>query len=209
MSVRVKICGITSAQDAEVAVRSGADAIGFIFYPKSPRFVEPETVAAIVGTLPPFVTPVGVFVNEPTDRLRDIVEGTGLRAVQLQGDELPEACVGLPVPVIRALGIGPNFDVESLKKWPVGTFHLDTAKPGSYGGTGETFDWAIAGKAAAAHRIVLAGGLTPDNVTEAVHTVRPYAVDTSSGVEASPGIKDPAKVAAFIKAAKQALNFKP
>ena len=152
--------------------------------------------------MPSTIVPVGVFVNEPNDRIAAIVEATGLRAVQLHGDEPPEACEGLPVTVIRALRVGADFDLGTLDRWPVDTFLLDTARDGSYGGTGETFDWTIARKASLKKRIILSGGLDPENVGEAVRTVEPFAVDTSSGVEASPGKKDPAKVEAFIQRAK-------
>lgn len=205
MSVRVKICGITSLEDARFAVGAGADALGFNFYPKSTRYVAPGKVAEIVSSLPPFVTAVGVFVNESTQQIVSVIDTACLQAVQLHGDEPPEACEGLPASVIKAFRVGPEFEVGMLDGWPVDTVLLDTARAGSYGGTGETFDWSLAVAAASGHRIILSGGLNPENVTEAVRTVGPYAVDAASGVEVSPGVKDPEKVAAFIKAAKELL----
>ena len=204
MGVRVKICGITNREDALCAAAEGADALGFIFYPRSPRFVPAETAAAIIEALAPFVTPVGVFVNEPRDHIAATVASTGLRAIQLHGDEPPEACAGFAVPVVKALRVGEDFDTSALNDYPVGTFLLDTEKKGLYGGTGETFDWAVARDAARCARIVLSGGLTPENVAEAVGAVGPYAVDCGSGVESEPGRKDHAKIVRFVEEVRAA-----
>ena len=198
--VHAKICGITNREDALCAVKCGADALGFIFYQKSPRYVAPEKAAEIICDLPPFVTPVGVFVNAP--HIDATVKLAGLRAIQLHGDEPPEACLGHDVPVIRTLRVGNEFDALALRSHPVHTFLLDTARAGSYGGTGETFDWAKAREAKNYGRIILSGGLNPDNVREAIEQVAPYAVDTSSGVEAEPGKKDHKKVRDFLARAK-------
>lgn len=198
--VRAKICGITNREDALYAVNCGADALGFIFYEKSPRYVAPEKAAEIICDLPPFVTPVGVFVNAP--HIDATVKLAGLRAIQLHGDEPPKACLGHEVPVIRTLRVGSEFDALALRSYPVHTFLLDTARAGSYGGTGETFDWAKAREAKNYGRIILSGGLNPDNVREAIEQVAPYAVDTSSGVEAEPGKKDHKKVRDFLARAK-------
>ncbi len=198
--VHAKICGITSREDALCAVKCGADALGFIFYEKSPRYVAPEKAAEIICDLPPFVTPVGVFVNAP--HIAATVKLAGLRTIQLHGDEPPEACLGHDVPVIRTLRVGNEFDALALRSYPVRTFLLDTARAGSYGGTGETFDWAKAREAKNYGRIILSGGLNPDNVREAIEQVAPYAVDTSSGVEAEPGKKDHKKVRDFLARAK-------
>jgi phosphoribosylanthranilate isomerase len=200
--VRVKVCGITNRDDALCAVDAGADALGFIFYPGSPRYVTPEAVGEIVAELPPFVTPVGVFVNTSETRMDAIVKLAGLRAIQLHGDEPPEACLGRAVPVIRVLRVGEDFEPEQMRSYLVDTFLLDTAKGGQYGGTGETFDWSKAIAAKRIGRIVLSGGLTPGNVADAIEAVMPYAVDTSSGVEAEPGKKDHAKVKQFLKAVR-------
>ena len=203
--VRVKICGITNAEDAVCGVEAGADALGFIFYPKSPRYVKPETVSRIVSALPPFVTPVGVFVNLLPDEVTAIARAAGLRWVQLQGDETPEVCAAVGAHVIRAVRVGHAFDVATLRPYAahgVGTFLLDTAKKGFYGGTGETFDWAAAVATKSVGRVVLSGGLDPDNVRQGIEQVNPYAVDASSGVEVEPGKKDHEKVRAFIEAAR-------
>ncbi|HAA77391.1 TPA: phosphoribosylanthranilate isomerase [Candidatus Latescibacteria bacterium] len=201
---RVKICGLTNAEDAHAAAEAGADALGFIFYPKSKRYVTPAQVKPIVSDLPPFVTTVGVFVNEPRDRIRQISDDIGLRALQLHGDEKPEDCLGYNQPVIRALRVGANFsedDIEPYVSAGGDSFLLDKNKEGFYGGTGETFDWAAAGMARSYGRIILSGGLTPFNVEESIQVVQPYAVDTGSGVEKEPGKKDHDKVRAFIQRA--------
>ncbi len=194
----MKICGITNGDDALWAAAQGADALGFIFYPKSPRFVAPDQASEIVAALPPFVTPVGVFVNEPREQVEAIARQVGLRTVQLHGDESPDACGGYPLPVIKAVRVGEDFNPGSLEAYPVDTFLLDTDKKGLYGGSGETFDWSIARQAKRFGRIILSGGLGPDNVSEAVRQVQPYAVDCGSGVEAEPGKKDKNRVREFI-----------
>ena len=201
--MRVKICGITNLDDALCAVGNGADAVGFNFYKKSPRYVAPGKAGEIIADLPPFVTPVGVFVNASEVHIDVVVKLAGLRAIQLHGDEPPEACLGHSVPVIRVLRVGQDFDAETMRSYLVDTFLLDTAKTGSYGGTGKTFDWSRAKEAKAFGRIILAGGLNPDNVAEAIDEVAPYAVDTSSGVEIEPGKKDHEKVRKFLEVAKR------
>ena len=201
--MRVKICGITNLDDALCAVGNGADALGFNFYKKSPRYVAPGKAGEIIADLPPFVTPVGVFVNASEVHIDVVVKLAGLRAIQLHGDEPPEACLGHSVPVIRVLRVGQDFDAETMRSYLVDTFLLDTAKTGSYGGTGKTFDWSRAKEAKAFGRIILAGGLNPDNVAEAIDEVAPYAVDTSSGVEIEPGKKDHEKVRKFLEVAKR------
>lgn len=204
-SVRVKICGITCAEDAAAAVEAGADALGFIFFPGSPRYVSPETVTEIVAGLPPMVTTVGVFVNETPDAVRSRMRETGLRCAQLHGDESPDECAAVAGSVIRAVRVGEGFEAASLEPYAglgVTTFLLDTEKEGLYGGTGETFDWDQAVPAKSVGRVIVSGGLGPGNVAECIRTVRPYAVDTGSGVEAQPGKKDHDKVRAFIEAAR-------
>tara|TARA_B100001123_G_scaffold114815_1_gene133858 strand:+ start:2540 stop:3163 length:624 start_codon:yes stop_codon:yes gene_type:complete len=203
MRVRTKICGITQEDDAQFAAEQGADAVGFIFYVPSPRFVEPDQAAEIVAGLSPLVTPVGVFVNTDRHLTESTIEKVGLRAIQLHGDETPEDCLGYSVPVIRALRVGSEFDVGDLEAYSVETFLLDTAKDGLYGGTGQTFDWAIAQDASRMRRIILSGGIGPENVAEAVSAVQPYAVDCGSGVEAKPGVKDHEKITAFFNALKR------
>ncbi len=203
--VRIKICGITNADDAACAVDAGADALGFIFYPKSPRYVSLETVTSIVKDLPPFVTPVGVFVNVPSERVSSTLRETGLQCAQLHGDESPETCAAVDGAVIRAVQVGKGFDAGSLTPYArsgVSTFLLDAAKEGFYGGTGETFDWGAALAVKDEGRVVLSGGMDPENVIEGIRTVEPYAVDTGSGVEVEPGKKDHEKVRAFIRAVR-------
>jgi phosphoribosylanthranilate isomerase len=176
--------------------------VGFIFYSPSPRYIHPDEAAEIVSDLPPFVTPVGVFVNTDRAEIDATVKGVGLRAVQLHGDESPADCEGFSVPVIRALRVGEKFDPCSLDAFPVDTFLLDTARTGLYGGTGQTFDWKVAQEVSRDRRIILSGGINPKNVAEAVRTVVPYGVDCGSGVEAKPGIKDHDKIRAFFSALK-------
>lgn len=200
--VRVKICGLTNRDDALHAAACGADALGFVFYAASPRCVQPDLVAAIGAELPPFVTRVGLFVNEEPQRIRAIVAACGLDAVQLHGDEPPEACLGLPCRVIKGVRPRTPADLAALAAYPVAALLIDAAVPGQFGGTGQLADWELARQFAARQRIILAGGLTAANVAQAVRQVRPYAVDVSSGVESSPGRKDPELVARFMRAAK-------
>ncbi len=204
--VRTKVCGITNREDALCAVDHGADALGFIFYEKSPRYIAPEKAGEIVFDLPPFVTPVGVFVNASQRHIDVAVKLAGLRAIQLHGDESPQACLGHAVPVIRALRVGSDFEVHTMQSYLVNTFLLDTERAGSYGGTGETFDWTKAVEAKAYGRIILSGGLNPDNVREAIERVAPYAVDASSGIEVAPGKKDYEKVKHFLTRAKARIS---
>lgn len=205
--MKVKICGITNVEDALAATNAGVDALGFIFYPKSKRYVQPETVRTIVQALPPFVTTVGVMVNVPRDEAERTLDETGLQILQIHGDETPAQCQGYSRPVIRALRVGETFtaaDIEPYAEAGVESFLLDTDKDGFYGGTGKRFDWKFAVLAREYGRVILSGGLTPDNVEEAIQTVSPYAVDTGSGVEASPGTKDHNKIKAFIENAVRA-----
>ncbi len=199
--VRVKICGITRAEDALAAVQFGADALGFVFYPKSPRHVSPETVKNIISLLPPFVTTVGVFVNAPPSEIKETVDFTGLDIVQLHGEEPQEECSFWPR-VIKAFRVRDFTDLELLKRYKVSAYLLDTYSPDSPGGTGQVFNWDIAVEAKKFGPVILAGGLTPDNIAEAVARVKPYAVDVSSGVEAEKGIKDHEKLRLFIARAK-------
>lgn len=200
--VRVKICGITMAEDALMAAEYGADALGFIFYKKSPRYVEPGDAAAIIKELPPFVTTVGVFVDETPEEVNRIVEEAGLDRAQLHGSETPEECERVKVPVIKVLRVKEPGDVERLSRYHVSAFLLDTFREGTPGGTGETFDWSVAVKAGDYGRVILSGGLKADNVREAVARTLPYGVDVSTGVESAPGHKDPEKVMRFIEEAK-------
>jgi len=197
----VKICGITRAIDADAAVEAGAAALGFVFWPKSPRFIDPYRARVIVARLPPFVVPVGVFVNQPADYVKGVAALVGLGAVQLHGDEDASYGAGIPYPLIRAVAIDRQTDAARIDLWPTPTMLLlDVHDPLSRGGTGRTIDWTAAAPIAAKRRTLLAGGLTPDNVAEAVARVRPFGVDVSSGVEVSPGIKDPTRLRALFEA---------
>ena len=191
----VKICGITRLEDAMAAVDAGANAIGFVFWPQSPRFVDPHRARAIAARLPPFVTPVGLFVNQPREYVGGVASLVRLGAVQLHGDETPEFAASLAAPVIRALPIG------KAQAWPEGTtLLLDAHDPVQRGGTGRTIDWTAAAAIAARRRVLLAGGLTPDNVAGAIAQVHPFGIDVSSGVERAPGIKDHQRIKALFEA---------
>lgn len=202
MGTRVKICGITSLGDALLAVENGADAIGFIFYEKSPRYIGPNTVSLIIKELPPFVTAVGVFVNEAPDKIRAISNETGIDCVQLHGDETPEFCDSLGLQIIKAFRIKTIDDIKKIRDYQVSAYLLDTYREGVPGGTGETFNWDIAVEAKKYGRIILSGGLKPDNIASAIKKVGPYAVDVSSGVEAKPGKKDAGKIIKFMEQVK-------
>jgi phosphoribosylanthranilate isomerase len=196
----VKICGITRAEDAQAAVEAGAQAIGFVFWPESPRVIDPYRARAIRALLPPFVTAVGVFVNQPAEYVSGIASLVRLGAVQLHGDETPAFASRLRSPVLKALPLATISERE-LAAWPEqATVLLDVHDPVKRGGTGRTIDWDAAAAIAARRRIVLAGGLTPDNVAAAVARVRPFGIDVSSGVEVSPGVKDHRRVRALFEA---------
>ncbi|AOE84573.1 phosphoribosylanthranilate isomerase [Pseudomonas sp. TCU-HL1] len=202
-AVRIKICGITRVEDALAAVAAGADAIGLVFYAKSPRAVTAPQAKAIVAALPPFVTSVGLFVDMPRAELQQVLAEVPLDLLQFHGDETPGDCSGYGRPYIKALRVKPGDDVAAaIARYPDASgVLLDTYVPGTPGGTGEAFDWTLVPQDAA-KPVVLAGGLTPENVADAVRQVRPYAVDVSGGVEASKGIKDAAKIQAFIQRAR-------
>ncbi len=208
MACKIKICGITNAPDALAAIEAGADALGFVFHRRSPRWVEAKVVKAIVSELPPFVLPVGVFVNEDAKVVRDLMNECGLALAQLHGDETASYCELLARPALKAIRLRGRGSLLALAEFQgraqVRGFVVDTFSEEVYGGTGETTDWNLAAEAAKAARILLAGGLTPENVGEAIEKVRPYGVDVSSGVEASPGKKDPEKVRAFVRAVRRA-----
>jgi phosphoribosylanthranilate isomerase len=206
MSNKVKICGITNPEDALVAVDAGADALGFVFYEKSPRHVTVKAVAEIIRRLPPFVAKVGVFVDATADTVRMAVAECGLDTLQFHGDEAPEFCGGFaPLKVYKAFRVQNLESLAGLSGYRTDAWLLDGFAPDSPGGTGATFDWGLAREAGTLGRpIILAGGLTPDNVAEAVCRAQPYGVDVSSGVESAPGRKDRRKILRFIAAAKAA-----
>ncbi len=200
--VRVKICGITNLEDALTAVEAGADALGFVFYEKSPRFVAPDKAGEIIRQLPPFVTTVGLFVNADADFINAIGEKCLFDRVQLHGDESPEFCTRIVRPVVKVFRVRSGESLRKIKDYRVAGFLLDAYSPDAYGGTGQTFNWDLARDAKKYGPVILAGGLTPDNIRQAVEAVNPYAVDVSSGVEAAPGKKDSDKVAKFVRMAK-------
>jgi len=199
---RVKICGITRPEDADRACASGADALGFVFHPQSPRAIDPERAREMVARLPPFVVSVGVFVDRPLQEVLDIAERCRLNAVQLHGREDPDYCSRIPLKVIKAFRIAGERLPEEICRYEVDAILLDTYRPGVPGGTGETFCWDLARQAKRFGRVILAGGLTCDNVAQAIAQVDPYAVDVSSGVEQEPGRKDPVLLAEFVRRAK-------
>ena len=198
--VRVKICGLTTPEDACLAAELGAHAIGLNFYPESPRSISPFAARNILRELPPLVSSVGIFVNWAPEPVIALSQALRLSAAQLHGDETPQtvAEVSKKIPVIKALRIEKGSAPIGLPHHrAAAAFLLDAASPGQFGGTGVTTDWAQARALAESHRIILAGGLTPENVAEAILAVRPFAVDVASGVEALPGKKDPDKLRAF------------
>jgi phosphoribosylanthranilate isomerase len=198
----VKICGITREADADVAVACGASAIGFIFWPKSPRYVEPEHAGAIVRSLPPFVTPVGVFVNETAAHVNAVADAVGLGAVQLHGDETPDMAAALRRPVVKALA---RIDAATVAAWPDRVrLLIDADDPARRGGTGARADWDAAANLARSRPILLAGGITPANVVEAVARVRPFGIDVSSGVEDAPGLKNADRIRDLFEALRLA-----
>jgi len=202
--VKIKICGITNLDDAMAAVDFGADALGFNFYKKSPRCIEPQRAAEIIAQLPPFVVPIGIFVNEKEDRIRETVSLACLQAIQFHGDETPEFCQRFGSRVIKAFQVKDHESLKHMSHYRVNAYLLDSYKEGVRGGTGETFDWHLAVVAKTFGRIILAGGLTPDNVAEAVKLVQPYGVDVAGGVERDKGVKDHGKLRKFITEVRRA-----
>ena len=201
MTVPVKICGITRPRDGDLAARLGAAWVGFVFWPRSPRFVEPETAAAILAGLPPHVGGVGVFVDQPVDEVNAIADEVGLAAVQLHGQESAAACRQCRRRVIKAVrlsGGGAGDGPDAV--WSGATLLVDAFDPVRMGGTGKQVDWSRAAQLARRRRLVLSGGLRAENVAEAVRRVAPYGVDVSSGVESRPGVKEPDRMRAFFAA---------
>lgn len=199
--VRVKICGITNLEDALAATDYGADALGFVFYEKSPRYITPNKAKDIISELPPFITTVGVFVNEKPDRMKEIMNFAGIDILQLHGEEPPGEC-SIWHRVIKAFRVRDFSDLNPLENYKVSAYLLDTYSPESYGGTGQIFNWDIAVDAKRFGKIILSGGLNAENIEKAIIYVRPYGVDVSSGVEEEKGKKDLKKMKEFIKKAK-------
>jgi phosphoribosylanthranilate isomerase len=215
--VRVKVCGITNLEDATVAVEAGADALGFIFVENTPRYIAPERAAPIIDRLPPFVTAVGVFWDHPRGHVKGVAETCGLRALQFHGSEAPEDLSGYGLAVIKTIKLPPTSTIEGLPEYRIreqfqallyravaSAILLDSSARWSEGETREPIEWRLArtfemGRS----RLILSGGLNPDNVARAIDVVRPYAVDVNSGVEASPGRKDPEKIRRFVAEARR------
>ena len=206
--MKVKICGITNLDDALYAVEAGADALGFNFAEEAKekgRYIDPEAAAEIIEQLPPFVTSVGVTVNAPVERLLWYLESVD--RVQLHGEESPQVCEAIGPDAIKAFRLTADFNPEELLKYPKGTHLIDAYDPNARGGTGSTCDWNEARRIVELGRpVILAGGLTPENVSEAVRAVRPYGVDTASGVERAPGKKDHERIRSFIHNAKVSIS---
>lgn len=206
MPIKIKICGITNLEDAGVAVEAGADALGFVFYSQSPRFIESAFAKGIIAQLPPFVIPVGVFVNQDQETIRNVFDECGLAFAQLHGEETPTFCESLGRPVLRALRLRDRGSLLALAEYKgrmgVRGFIVDAFSTEAYGGTGQTVDWSLAREVAQAAPILLAGGLTSNIVQEAIRQVQPYGVDVSSGVEKSPRQKDHEKIRTFTQAVR-------
>lgn len=202
MKPKVKICGITNTRDAQRSLSAGADFLGFVFYDRSPRAVSPSRARNIIGRLPESVQTVGVFVNEPAERVRRIAGTCGLDFLQFHGDESPQYCRHFrDFKVIKAFRIRGRLPVEKIKKYPCRFFLFDTFQKQAYGGTGKVFDWRLL-RPLKNRKFFVSGGLTPDNVAGVLKWIKPYAVDVSSGVESGPGKKDPKLVRQFIRNAK-------
>jgi phosphoribosylanthranilate isomerase len=205
MKVKIKICGITNLDDAMAAVDFGADALGFVFFRGSPRFISYKDAAAVIKSLPSFITTIGVFVDEKPKEIEKITDSAGIDVIQLHGNEPPEMC-DLSRRVIKAIRVKSLESLDPLIYYRdmVSVFLLDTFTPDVFGGTGQIFNWDIAVEAKQFGRIILSGGLTPDNISNAVTRVKPYGVDVSSGVESEKGKKDHKKMKLFIERAKGA-----
>lgn len=205
MSTKVKICGITNLADAQAAVSAGADALGFNFYEKSPRYCSLHQAAEISWQLPPFVMRVGVFVKAPEEAVWRAIRECGLTMLQFHGDETPEFCAQFGLMSMKAFRVRGPETLEEIPRYQTDAWLLDAFSSATFGGTGEKFNWDLAVKAQKFGKpIFLAGGLTPENVAEAIRKVRPFGVDVSSGVESEPGKKDPAKLKAFLAAVREA-----
>ncbi len=198
---RVKVCGITNPEDALCAVRLGATALGFVFYEKSPRFVVPADAREVIKQLPPFVTKVGVFANAEADYLREAKDVAGFDVYQFHGDETPEFCDTFGEDYIRAIRVKDAGSLDAVELYDTDDFLFDAYSPDAYGGTGESFAWDVLSRRKLEGKfVILSGGLNPDNVRNAIRAVGPYAVDVSSGVESSPGVKDHTKLKRFMEA---------
>lgn len=197
---RIKICGMTNKAEVNRAVAAGVDALGFIFVKESPRYIAPEDAREIIADLPPFVDSVGVFMNEEAEVVDEIAHYCGLSVIQLHGDESPEYCEQMGGRVVKAFRVGPTTVAADLESYQevVTAFLLDTYQAGVAGGTGKSFDWSLVDRLEAARPVILAGGLGPENIGDAIKTVKPFAVDVNSGVESEPGRKDMAAISRLV-----------
>ena len=203
---RIKVCGITESEDARAAVAAGADGLGFIFVPQSPRYIEPDRARRVTGELPPLVNAVGVFVDEELKVVEEIIHYCGLSVVQLHGSETPEYCDNISCQVVKSFAIHPATKSDDLAPYAefVNGFLLDTYHKDMAGGTGATFDWKLIEQVKPPGPVILAGGLTPDNVGDAIKQIQPFAVDVNSGVEYQPGRKDVDKLKRFVHEVRKA-----
>jgi len=197
MKIKVKICGITNREDALRCIDAGANALGFIFYRKSPRYIEPSVAANIISNLPPYVASIGVFVNEKRSFIAQTITATNIRIIQLHGDEMPDDCQGYPVKVWKALRFTSMNEVSTAERYSIAAALIDGVHNNLYGGTGTLANFSIASAVKQFHPVVLAGGLNPDNILSAIQHVQPYAIDVNSGIERSPGKKDHKKIASL------------
>ena len=201
---KIKICGITNIEDAFLAVDLGIDALGFIFYRKSKRYISPERARDIILKLPPFTTPVGVFVNQDMKELHAIRKEVGFDVFQLHGDESPEYCRELGVNVIKVIRVQKEIAPRDIEIYPTNAILFDTYSPNEYGGTGESFNWLLLEGMHVSKHFILSGGLNSENVDKAIQIVNPYAVDVSSGVEDYPGKKNKDRLKRFVEAVRNA-----
>ena len=207
MMMKIKICGITNSNDALACAAAGVDMIGLNFYEQSPRYIRPEQARAIARTLPSSTQAVGIFVDTPVEEIRHVARDVGLRVVQLHGSESPEMCAELArdFEIIKALRMDDRFDAQRASVYPMCTILLDTYDGRMAGGTGDIGDWEVARTTKKfASRLILAGGLSPENVAQAIATVNPDGVDVCSSVESAPGVKDPGRIQQFVAAARNA-----
>ncbi len=204
MTVRIKICGITRKEDALAAVEAGADALGFVFHPASPRYIPPGRAGGIVACLPPLTATVGVFVDASADAIESARRESGIGVVQLHGDESPEFCARVPGRTVKAFRIRGPGDVGQARRWATSAWLFDSHAEGVRGGSGRSFDWSWTGSLPSLRPVFVAGGLGPENVARCVCRTRPYAVDVSSGVERAPGVKDAGLMRLFVERAREA-----
>jgi phosphoribosylanthranilate isomerase len=200
--LKIKICGITRLSDAMDACELGADILGFNFVPASPRYLNPYTAKDIISSLPPFVTTVGIFADEEPSIVDNLADFINLDAVQLHGNETAQYCRDIKSPVLKAFRMASLSDLEGVDEFDVSAYLLDARVDGVLGGSGKTFPWELAKSICRSHKVFVAGGLTPENVSDAVRILAPYGVDAASGVESEPGVKDPVLVERFIRSAR-------